>query len=156
MERVFRLMSTHTNAETQIGIDNITGSEFDFMQDLLSNDSCIDLKYDGISYNSEGHIEVLLTRFDDDELEKFLDIEKKLHVNSLGYTKVEDITKEVLYTMHDTSIYGIFEQDVLEMFYQYKSEYVTKDDILEKILEYGISSITENDKNILHDLPLEL
>lgn len=149
-------MSTHTNEETKIGINNITKSEFDFMQDLLTNDYCIDLKYDGVNYNYEGHIEVLLTRFDEDELEKFLDIDKKLHVNSLGYTKVEDITKEVLYTIHDTSVYGIFEQDVLEMFHNYKLDYVTKDDILEKILEYGISSITENDKNILHDLPLEL
>jgi hypothetical protein len=149
-------MSTHTSEETENGLSNITESEFEFVRDLLDIDGCVDIKFDEKKYNPEGHIEVLLIRFDDDILEKFLDIDKKLHAKSLGYTKVEDITKDVLYTMHDTSVYGIFEKDVLEMFYQYKSDYITKDDILEKILEYGISSITENDKNILHDLPLEI
>lgn len=149
-------MSTHTNEESERGLKNITNSEYDFMQDLLCGDECVDFKFDGFRYNPEGHIEVLLIRFDDELLGKFLDIDKKLHQKSFGYTTVEDITKDVLYTMHDTGIYGIFEKDVLEMFHNYKSDYITKDDILEKIFEYGISSITENDKNILHDLPLEL
>jgi hypothetical protein len=156
MERIFRLISTHSNEESKSGLTNITESEFDFMQNLLDNDDCVDLKYDGYKYNPEGNIEMLIIRFDNDALERLLDIDKKLHVNSLGYTKVEDITKDVLYTMHDTSIYGIYEQDVLKMFYNYKLDYITKDDILDKICEYGISSITENERNVLQDLPLEL
>lgn len=156
MEKIFRILSTHTSDETERGLKNITLYEYEFMVNLFNDLDCIDFKFDGKRYNPKGYIEVLFTRFDDEKLDKFLEIDRKLHEDSSGWTKVEDITKQVLYTIHDTSMYGLFEKDILEMFHRYKTDYITKDDILDKIWEYGISSITENDKNILNDLPLEL
>lgn len=154
MEIILKLISSHTEKETSKGFENLTLSEKKFMEDIVSNENSINFYYDGEKINDLGDMEYWLIRCFESDLPKILDIDKRVHINSKGFTKVEDITKDVLYSLHDTSFYGDKEPNVVKFLNRFKNACLTKDDILEKILELGIESINEDDKKILQDLSI--
>ena len=63
--------------------------------------------------------------------------------------KFVDITKEVLYDIYDTKIFGFAEEKMIIEFQKYRNIYLDKDIVLDKINELGIESLTENDKLLL-------
>ena len=56
-----------------------------------------------------------------------------------------------VYSLVDTSFYGYKEAEVIKFFNRFRNACLTKDCILDKILELGINSLTEEDKKILED-----
>lgn len=65
--------------------------------------------------------------------------------------KFIDITKDVLNDVYDTKIFGFAEEKMIIEFHSYKTIYLDKDLILDKINELGIDSLTINNKLILQD-----
>ena len=151
MEVILKVISSHTNKESNKGIKNLTQSEKEYMEKLL-DDSCVDLYYDGKEITPDGDLEYCLIRCFDTDLQQIKDIDKKIHVNSPGFTEIEDITRDVLYSLIDTSFYGYKEEEVIQFFNSFRDACLTKDCILDKILELGINSLTEEDKKILEEI----
>ena len=151
MEIILKLISSHTKRESDRGIKNLTKAEKEYMEKLLDGDSCVDLYYDGENITPDGDLEFCLIRCFDGDLEFIKDIDKKVHIHSSGFTEIEDITRDVLYSLVDTSFYGYKEGEVIKFFNRFRNACLTKDCILDKILELGINSLTEEDKKILED-----
>jgi hypothetical protein len=90
-----------------------------------------------------------------------IELDNKMHKDfTNGWTKCEDITESVLYDVFDTSVFGFFENEMIYDFFIWRSQNLTKDDVLDKILKFGIDSLTKNDKLVLEDkkmiLPFDL
>ena len=51
----------------------------------------------------------------------------------------------------DCNIFGFAKSDMEFTFFQYRTDYMTKDDILDKILKHGKKSLTQNDLLFLED-----
>jgi hypothetical protein len=128
MYKVYKL----TTNMTEELIDSIEGSmsdsDLDFVENLGADEFCFDFIENG--FNGTYII------CDEDILKSIKDIFGKYG----GIVKETDITKEFFY--------GIIKIDDLA-FNQYLYENITKDMILDKILELGKDSLTEMDKEIL-------
>jgi hypothetical protein len=128
MEKVYKL---NTNMTEEL-IDSIEGSmsesDLDFIENLGVYEFCFDFIEDGFN----GSYIVC----NDYVLESIKDTFAKYG----GIVKEIDVTKEFFY--------GIIKIDDLA-FDQYLYENITKDMILDKILELGKDSLTEMDKEIL-------
>jgi hypothetical protein len=155
--KVYRFFTTFTLEQSEIGWDKFTPFEFEEIRNYLET-NCYDryeFKFDGnvCHLGKEGYdydiffvTEPVIRRLEewDNRIHEDLD-------SSDGYTKIDDITEDVLYDRLDTSVFGVFELEMKVRFYYYRVEYLTKDDILDKILKYGKESLTENDKLFLED-----
>lgn len=80
-------------------------------------------------------------------------IEDFLQKNSINYN-YKDISKDILFDnpvdSNYTDDYGVdISKNVKDLFLKYKKNHTTQDDILDKILEKGVDSLTDFDKSIL-------
>jgi hypothetical protein len=128
MERVYKL---NTNMTEEL-IDSIEGSmsesDLDLVENLGAHEFCFDFMEDGFN----GSYIVC----EEDVLKSIKDVFAKYG----GIVKETDITKEFFY--------GIIKIDDLA-FNQYLYDNMSKDMILDKIIELGKDSLTEIDKEIL-------
>jgi len=151
MKRVYKILSSFSNEDTFDGLIRLSNSEIEqydsFENDPYSNFYMFDGK---VCHWENGHL-MLGIIFGEDRLELFKYLDSKIHEDCDGYTIIQDITDEILYTMHDTSIYGFAEDNMKHDFHKYRENFLDKDDILDKISKYGIDSLSENDKLFLQD-----
>ena len=80
-------------------------------------------------------------------------IEDFLQKNSINYN-YKDISKDILFDNPVDSNYTDddgedISEKVKDLFLKYKKNHTTQDDVLDKILEKGVDSLTDFDKNIL-------
>lgn len=80
-------------------------------------------------------------------------IEDFLQKNSINYN-YKDISKDILFDNPVDSSYTDddgedISEKVKDLFLKYKKNHTTQDDVLDKILEKGVDSLTDFDKNIL-------
>lgn len=129
-------------------------SELDekFINDIFINDLTFLYKYDGnvCSWeNFEIGDNILITIITDSEnISKIESLDFKYN----GFVdKFIDITKDVLYDIYDTKIFGFAEEKMIIEFQKYRNIYLDKDIVLDKINELGIESLTENDRLLLSD-----
>lgn len=84
-----------------------------------------------------------------------LELESLFNKYSIQF-RILDLTKEVLFdysfkTKFKNEFKRSVENDILNLIKKYKSEWTTKDDILDKIIEKGIDSLTDFDLDILNN-----
>lgn len=70
--------------------------------------------------------------------------------------KVIDLTKKVLFDYSFKINYrneykATVEKEIIELIKKYKTDWTTKDDVLDKILERGIDSLTDFDLDVLNN-----
>jgi len=80
-------------------------------------------------------------------------IEDFLQKNSISYN-YKDISKDIFFDNPVESNYTDddgkdISKNVKDLFLKYKKNHTTQDDVLDKILEKGVDSLTDFDKNIL-------
>lgn len=80
-------------------------------------------------------------------------IEEFLQKNSINYN-CKDISKDIFFDNPVDSSYTDddgkdISKNVKDLFLKYKKNHTTQDDVLDKILEKGVDSLTDFDKNIL-------
>ena len=149
MKRVYKYTSSYRMEDSFARKDRLSEEELDFLEEL----NTIDFYLDGEKYTWDSDIDgvlgVSILVCTPEELQRIIDIDIKLHYDLDGYSTADDITKSVLYGLHDCKQYGFAEESIEYMFYQWRKDYLTEDDVLDKINEYGAESLTEHDKDFL-------
>lgn len=159
MKRIWKVISNFDAEQTEEGAIRLNSDELKSVEDIL--DEHLFLRYDGkVCHWENGDLMLAILMIDDDGLKEFKRLDNKMHEGFEGWTKYEDITEDVLYDRFDTSIFGFLENDMKFDFFVYRNENLTKDDVLDKILKFGIDSLTKNDKLVLEGkemiLPFDL
>ena len=150
--RIYRMISSFKDEESEEGMKNLTDAELEKIHELIDNEIIIDLKYNGkVCHWREGDLNYNVLFLTEKQIEFLKLMDKKLHEGLSGYTLIDDITEDVLYERFDTSVFGFFEFEMKFDFFRYREKYLTKDDVLDKLLKYGKESLTENDKLVLED-----
>ena len=152
--KIYRLITSFTVEQSKIGWKKFTPIEIQEISDFL-DDNCEDryeFQYDGnVCHWDKGDLEHDIFFITENDIEKIKNWDKIIHEGMDGFTKIDDITEDVLYDRIDTSVFGFFEFEMRYKFFQYRFENLTKDDILDKVLKYGKESLTENEKLFLDD-----
>jgi hypothetical protein len=120
-------------------------SDRDFIEDFINNAHIFG--FDGQTCTWKETEEMFLITFvEKEDIDKIIEIEFNTGEISVEFL---DITIDVINGKYDTSILGYAEEKMIIEFHQWKEIFVDADDILDKINEVGIESLTENDKRIL-------
>lgn len=137
---------TTTNKQFEIDeiIMNMSDSEVDSIQRLYDSISMVEYT------NDSGH-ECMFVIIDNFYLSRLKDFLGKY---SLSF-KLFNLTKKVIFDEYfkikfKNQFGRIIEDDVIKLIDEFKRNWVSKDDILDKILEKGIDSLTDLDLDILN------
>lgn len=153
MERVYRIISCYHPFDLEIGIRRLSKKEIRILEDkFLDHVGLTHFFFDGKKctqiYNDT---KLALGILNKEDFELLKELDKKTGHDLDGWTKYEDITQEVLWGVHDLEIYDYAKDIVIYKLEEYINKYQTKDNILDKILEFGPDSLSENDKLFLSD-----
>jgi len=152
MKRVFSVISNYTTEDTLIGLKRLTESESERFYSFESDPDANFFAFDGnVCHWKNGDFMLGIIFGDEERIQELINLDNKIHEGAEGYTKVVEITEEILYSTHKTSVYGFVESSMLHDFHVYREIYLTKDDVLDKINKHGIESLNENDKLLLQD-----
>lgn len=152
MSRVYRIITSFTTEQSEIGVKQFSTTEIEEIMDIVDSTHNYTFKYDGkVCHWREGHLEYNIFFCDEKTIQKLNEIDEKAHNGMEGYTIIDDISEDVLYDRFDMSVFGFFEFEMGFDFFKYREKYLTKDDILDKILKYGKESLSDNDKLVLED-----
>ena len=152
--RIYRFISSFSEEATTNGIDKLPKATKDMLIELSTKYESYDFRYDGnVCHWKNGDISLSIVFCPDDYADEVRKWDDLIHEGIEGFTKIEDITDEVLFGQHDMEVYGFFKEELIFCFDDYIVDCITKDIVLDKINLYGIESLTENDKRILDDLP---
>ena len=150
--RIYRMISSFTSEQSEQRLDRLTDIETSKIIQINDEEVIVELQYDGkVCHWREGDLNYSILYLTEKQVEFIKEIDKKLHEGLSGYTLIDDITEDVLYEKFDTSVFGFLEFEMKYDFFRYRQEYLTKDDVLDKMLKYGKESLTENDKLLLED-----
>ena len=152
MSRVYRIITSFTSEQSEIGVKQFSDSDIDEIINIVNNTHNYTFKYDGkVCHWREGHLEYNIFFCDEKTIRRLNEFDEKAHNGMEGYTIIDDISEDVLYDRFDMSVFGFFEFEMGFDFFKYREKYLTKDDILDKILKYGKESLSDNDKLVLED-----
>lgn len=150
--KIFRIITSFTHEQSIKAIKKLNQFEIEEIINFMDT-NCTDryeFQYDGNVCDWEkGELEYDIFFITENAIRKIQEWDTIIHEGLEGYTKIDDITEDVLYERFDTSVFDLFELDMKFKFHQYRVDYLTTDDILDKILKYGKDSLTENDKLFL-------
>jgi len=142
MKRIFQ---TILKPGQQLDENLLDQREKDFIEDFINNAHIFG--FDGQNCTWKETDEMLLITFvEKQDIDKVIELEIKTGSTPDAFT---DITNDVINGKYDTSILGYAEEKMIIEFHQYKLDFIGSDEILDKINEVGIESLTENDKRIL-------
>jgi hypothetical protein len=141
--RFCKVTSTHNQDEINEIIMSMTSAEVDYIISLYGKISMVE-------YTDENGLECMFAILDDTLIEKISELYHKYSINF----EVIDLTNDVILdnsfkTKYKNEKGKSVIKDVLNLIKEYKSNWMTKDDILDKILEKGIDSLTKLDFKIL-------
>ena len=101
MKRVYKYTSSYRMEDSFARKDRLSEEELDFLEEL----NTIDFYLDGEKYTWDSDIDgvlgVSILVCTPEELQRIIDIDIKLHYDLDGYSTADDITKSVLYGLHD-------------------------------------------------------
>jgi hypothetical protein len=104
-----------------------------------------------VEYTDDNKFECMFTMLDEFFFKKITNLYQKYEIRF----EVKDLTKEVILDTHFRikfdNCYGRSVQlDVIKLIKEFKNNWISKDDILDKILEKGIDSLTDFDLDVLN------
>lgn len=152
MKNVYKVISSYSTEDTNKGLSRLDTRENEIADKIID-----DLNNNFFMFNGEvcdweeGDRMYAVLIMTESEIIQFKEIDDKLHNGFEGYTTIEDITESVLYDMFDCNVFGFGKSDMEYTFFQYRKKYITKDDILDKIIKHGKESLTQNDLLFLED-----
>jgi hypothetical protein len=142
MKRIFQ---TILKPGQQLDENLLDQREKEFIEDFINNAHIFG--FDGQNCTWKEIEEMFLITFvEKQDIDKVIELEIKTGSTPDVFT---DITNDVINGKYDTSILGYAEEKMIIEFHQYKLDFIGSDEILDKINEVGIESLTENDKRIL-------
>lgn len=158
MDKIYRIITSYTNEQTHESLskfsDRFVEEVIKFSESLIWADF-FDLKYDGKTCHwSKGDMQFHVGVTTDDVIEQFKMYDEIIHEGIEGFTSIEDLTTEVLYSMHDYQIYGFLKEEVQITFEEFIKNNLTVDIVLDKVSKYGAESLTDNEKRFLNNEPM--
>ncbi len=141
--KIYNVKTRNTQDEIDDIIMNMSQTEVDYITSLYS-------KILMVEYTDEVGFECMFAILDDYYLSKIKDC-----YNSYSLIfEIFDITKEVIFDEKIKIRYKNYlgqskQLEIASLFKKYKKDWITKDDILDKILEKGIDSLTDFDLDVL-------
>lgn len=141
--RFYKITTNYNQDKINEVIMNMTSSEVDYVIKIYGQLSMVE-------YTDENGFECMFAILDNYLIEKLNDIYKKYSLNF----NVIDITKDIIFdepirTKYKTYSGKSANKAIQELIKEFKNNWVSKDDILDKILEKGINSLTKLDLKIL-------
>jgi len=141
--KFFNIVTTHKQTYIDDLIKNMSSSETDHIINLYRKISMVE-------YTNESGHECMYALLDKHLIEKLDQLYKKYAIKF----EVIDITKDVIFDNFVKIKYKDcnnreVQNEIIQLIKEFKSNWVTKDDILDKILEKGIDSLTDFDLNVL-------
>lgn len=141
MRRLYRFRSTLTEESVNKIIENLDSALFDAFKELVYS-------IDYVEFVDERGFESSLCSLSEIELDQT----KKLMDAIYGSDRYrcEDVTSDVIMGRHELkSIEEGKEEQAKQLMQRHMDEYLTKDDVLDKISELGMDSLTNTDYKIL-------
>lgn len=142
--KIYNIKTKNTQDEIDKIIVKMSVPELDYITNLYSKISMVE-------YTDEVGFECMFAILDDYYLSKIKDCYNSYNL----IFEVFDITKIVVFDEHIKIRYKNYfgqsrQLEIASLFKKYKKNWVTKDDILDKILEKGIDSLTDFDLDVLN------
>jgi len=142
--RFYNLITKSTQDEINEVIMSMTSLETEQILDLYSKVSLVE-------YTDEIGFECMFAILDNHLIDKLSELYSKYSINF----KIIDITKDVILDNQIKTKYKNYtghscHRNIVKLIKEYKMNWVSKDDILDKILEKGIDSLTKLDFEILN------
>lgn len=142
--KFYKITTTHTQNEIDRIIMSMSKTEVDSIMKLYE-------KIQMVEYTNERGFECMFAIIDDYFISK---LDEVYQYYSIRYKKF-DLTKDVIMDNKITTRYKnqynrSVQKDISELILDFKSNWITKDDILDKIIEKGIDSLSELDLKILN------
>jgi hypothetical protein len=142
--KFYNIVTSSKQFEINEIIMNMSNTEVDCIQSLYNSISIVE-------YTNELGNECMFSILDDYYLNKLSEFLKKYSLNF----KVFDLTNDVIFdynfkTNFKNEFGRTIEDDILNLIKKFKKNFISKDDILDKILERGIDSLTDFDLDILN------
>jgi|694.fasta_scaffold00015_122 hypothetical protein len=149
MKRVYEYFSTYKTEDTLKRHGRVTQLDIDFIDSL----ELIDLHYDGEKYTWKDEATNIYSTTiivcTEDELNRIKQIDFNLHHDAEGYSKVSEVTEEVLMGIYNYDKFGFARENVMIMLHGWRKIYLEEDDVLDKISRYGADSLTQQEKDFL-------
>lgn len=141
--KFYKITTPHTQDYINEIIKKLSPIETDYIVGLYGQISMVE-------YTDEVGCECMFTILDNSLISKLDNIYKKYNIKF----NVVDLTKEVIFDEKFKTKYKDWrnrtvQKDILYLINEFKKNWVSKDDILDKILEKGMSSLTKFDLEIL-------
>jgi hypothetical protein len=142
--KIYNVKTKNKQDEIDDIIMKMSQTEVDYITNLYSKISMVE-------YTDEFGFECMFAILDDYYLSKIKDC-----YNSYSLIfEIFDITKDVVFDENIKIRYKNYlgrsqQLEITSLFKKYKKDWITKDDILDKILEKGIDSLTDFDLDVLN------
>lgn len=142
--KFYKLTTPHSQDYISEIIKNMSEAETDYVKSLYCKISMVE-------YTDELGCECMFAILDDFLVSKLEDIYTNYNIkfNVIDMTKKIVLDDEFQIKYKDYNNRSV-QKNILNLIKEYKSNWITKDDILDKILEKGMSSLTNFDLEILN------
>lgn len=142
--KFYNIVTPHQQSYIDEIIMSLSSTETDYIMNLYSQISMVE-------YTNESGNECMYALLDNTLIERLNNLYKKYAIKF----EVIDLTKEVIFDNYIKIKYKDsknrdVKNDIIYLIKEFKSNWVTKDDILDKILEKGIDSLSDTDLEILN------
>lgn len=142
--KFFNVVTPHKQSYIDNIIKNMSSSETDYIMKLYSEISMVEYT------NEKGH-ECMYALLDNYLMKKLDELYKKYSINFEFF----DITIDIIFDNFVKIKYKDYtnrevHQQIVKLIKEFKTNWVTKDDILDKILEKGIDSLSDFDLEVLN------
>jgi hypothetical protein len=142
MSKIYRVISSFTNEQSQIGLKQFSEYELNGIIDWLDKIPMYTFKYDGkVCHWREGDLEYNVMFCDEKDIEKIKNYDEIVHNGMEGYTQIDDITTDVLLDRFDTKFVVNF-NSLNQLLFIFKSNKQTCDLSIPCICVISISNLT--------------
>ncbi len=141
--KFYNLITEHNQAEIDRLISKMSNTELEIVNSIYR-------EFSAVEYTNELGLECMFAILDEHLVDKISTLYNSYNLKF----KLLDFTDKVKYDDH-IKIDFINEKgrsvkkDILDLVKKYKSDWISKDDVLDKIIEKGIDSLTDLDLDIL-------
>ncbi len=138
-----KVTSTHNQNEINKIIMSMTSAEVDYIISLYGKISMVE-------YTDDNGLECMFAILDDTLIEKISNLYDKYSIKFEVINLTNDIILDNPFkTKYKNEKGRLVEKDILKLIKEYKHNWITKDDILDKIIDKGIESLTKFDLSVL-------
>jgi hypothetical protein len=141
--RFYNIITEHKQAHIIGKIKNMSNFEIENVQNLYK-------KFEMVEYTNEIGNECMFAILDDFLLNKIIKLYKNYNLSFEVFDLTNDVKFDNTFKTNFKNEYGLsVRSKINSLIKEYKSNWTTEDDILDKILEKGKKSLTDFDLDIL-------